>query len=135
MCNRSGSPTFGASYTECAACAPSRRCSRPEVFRAVLFEDRANYLCDDCGRPGAESWKARLFASRMRSPASLKASASMLGAMMRESWHSPELARSSETLLSLTNCGSTRTTAHDALYPDLRAHFEELIAWLPDTPG
>ena len=94
----------------------------------VLFEDQGNYAFAMSAAPeGSESWKACLLRNEAN-PRIAERAGEILGALMRESWNSPELAAQ---FGDLTIFDQLRLDPYYgrmiALYPDLAAHFEALI--------
>jgi 5-methylthioribose kinase len=116
-------------YTECAGLRAVAPMLPPGSVPEVLFEDRPNYLfAMTAAEPGAEPWKAKLLRGECDTRVA-RAVASMLGTMIRHSWGSEMLARTFE---DITIFDELRLDPYygrlASMYPDLRAHFEELIA-------
>ena len=116
-------------YTECSGLRAVGRMLPAGTVPQVLFEDRPNYLfAMTAAEPGADSWKSQLLRGECDSRVA-EAVASILGAMIRESWESAEMA---EAFADITIFEELRLDPYyqrlASLYPELRPHFDALIA-------
>ena len=116
-------------YTECAALRAVAPMLPAGAVPDVLFEDRPNYLfAMTAADTGAESWKAQLLRGQC-DPRVAEAVASMLGTIIRKSWGSASMADSFDNISIFEELRLDPYYGRLAsLYPDLRPHFDSLIA-------
>jgi 5-methylthioribose kinase len=116
-------------YTECAGMRAVATMLPPGSVPEVLFEDRPNYLfAMTVGEPGAESWKSQLMRGECDARIA-RSVASILGTMIRSSWRSEKLAEQFDDIAIFDELRLDPYYERMAcLYPELRPHFEDLVA-------
>jgi 5-methylthioribose kinase len=80
-------------YHECAGLRVLQQKLPPGSVPEVLFEDQPNYIfAMTAAPPGSETWKSQLLRGQA-DPLIAERVAQILAALIRTSWHSPELAQ------------------------------------------
>jgi 5-methylthioribose kinase len=112
-------------YHECAGLRAVQQKLPPDSVPQVLFEDQSNYIFAMTAAPsGSETWKSQLLRNQA-DPRIAERVASILAALIRTSWHSPELA---EQFSDITIFEELRVDPYyqrlATLYPDLQEHLQ-----------
>ena len=115
-------------FHECAGLRVAEQRLPPGSVPAVLFEDQPNYIfAMTAAPPGSETWKSQLLRGEA-DPGIAENVGLTLAALIRESWHSPELA---EQFGDITIFEELRLDPYyrrlATVYPGLQEHFQRRI--------